>query len=110
MQANNSITIFLITTTAIILFLLILVVTMIYFYRKKQQLHHQKINALKAEHEKNLLTTQIEIQEDTFQQISREIHDNVNLSLSLAKLTLNTVNWRNPPTASEKIELSLSEI
>ena len=39
------------------------------------------------------MAAQLEIQEDTFQHISREIHDNINLSLTLAKLNLNTLNW-----------------
>src|SRR5207253_2048785 len=42
-----------------------------------------------------LLKTQIEVQEQTFQHISREIHDNINLSLTLAKLNLNTLNWED---------------
>jgi signal transduction histidine kinase len=39
-----------------------------------------------------LTYTQIEIQEETFQHISLEIHDNIGLSLTLAKLHLNTLD------------------
>ena len=44
-------------------------------------------------HERNLLQTQLEIQEQTFQDISLEIHDNIGLSLTLAKLQLNTIDY-----------------
>jgi signal transduction histidine kinase len=50
---------------------------------------------MKFEFEKNLLATKVEIQEQTFLNISREIHDNINLSLTLAKLNLNTLDWND---------------
>lgn len=81
MQAGNSqIVIFLIVTTFLILFLLGLIITILYFYQKRKILF-----------QKHLVTTQLEIQEETFQNISREIHDNIGLSLTLAKLHLNTL-------------------
>jgi signal transduction histidine kinase len=50
---------------------------MLFVYRNKQ---HQ--------HEQELLKTQLEIQENTFQNISQEIHDNIGQVLSVIKLTL----------------------
>ncbi|MBK8310211.1 MAG: hypothetical protein IPL04_04235 [Chitinophagaceae bacterium] len=54
-----------------------------------------------------MLNTQLEIQEQTFQHISREIHDNISLSLTLAKLQLNTLNWEDKETMQEKVESSV---
>ena len=94
MQTNNyEITIFLILTTAIIVLLAALIITLIYLYQKKQLVYHENLDKLKLDHEKNILKTRVEIQENTFENISREIHDNINLSLTLAKLNLNTINW-----------------
>jgi two-component system NarL family sensor kinase len=96
MQAGkNDIIIFLIVTTAIILLLAGLIITLIYLYQKKQLAYQQNLETLKLDHEKNLMAAQLEIQEDTFQHISREIHDNISLSLTLAKLHLNTLNWND---------------
>ncbi|MEI7733869.1 MAG: sensor histidine kinase [Ferruginibacter sp.] len=39
------------------------------------------------------MQSQLEIQEQTFQNISREIHDNIGQKLTLAKLHLNTLNY-----------------
>ncbi len=47
------------------------------------------------DNERNLLKSQVEIQEQTFLDISKEIHDNISLSLTLAKLNLNTINWKD---------------
>jgi two-component system, NarL family, sensor kinase len=46
---------------------------------------------LRAEFEKLILQTQLEIQEQTLKTISQEIHDNIGQVLSLAKLNLNTI-------------------
>ena len=65
------------------------------------------LNSLKHDYEKNLLKTQIEIQEHTFQNISREIHDNISLSLTLVKLNLNTLDWVHSEKAAESIKSSV---
>ena len=71
------------------------------YVRKKQIVFIQNLEQIKLNHEKNLIEAQLEMQETTFQHISREIHDNINLSLTLAKLQLNTFNW-NDKEQSEK--------
>ncbi len=49
----------------------------------------QLINRINAEHENMILKTNAEIQEATLLNIAQEIHDNINLSLTLAKLHMN---------------------
>ena len=61
-------------------------------YQKKQNLFNIQLEGIKANYDKELLKTQLEIQEDTFQYISREIHDNIGQFISLAKLQLNTLD------------------
>ncbi|HMG66422.1 MAG TPA: ATP-binding protein [Chitinophagaceae bacterium] len=72
--------------------------------------HFKTIEELKFDHEKNLLHTQLEMQEQTFQHISREIHDNISLLLTLAKLNLNTLDWDHPTKAKSQIDSSLEQI
>ena len=108
MQTNyNQITLFIIITTALILLLATLIITLLYIYQKRQLAYKHDLNSLKNDFENNLLKTQIEIQEHTFQNISREIHDNISLSLTLVKLNLNTLNWVNSEKASESIKSSV---
>ena len=109
MQASQ-ITTFLIITTALIFLLATLIVALLYSYGKKQIVFEQNVNKLKLDFEKNLLKTQVEIQEQTFQNISREIHDNINLSLTLAKLNLNTLNWENKEVLANSIKSSIGII
>jgi len=58
---------------------------------------------LKSQYETTILKSQLEIQEQTFRNISQEIHDNIGQVLSLAKLNLNTILQNG---ASEKIVLA----
>jgi signal transduction histidine kinase len=79
-----------------------LISTVLFLYQKKRIAFIKNFEAAKLDYERNLLRTQLEIQEHTFQNIAREIHDNISLSLTLAKLNLNTlvVNERSAPTDS----------
>ena len=106
----NQVILFLIISTSAILLLVGLIVVLIFLYQKKQLAYQQKLDTMRLDYEKNLLSTQVEIQEDVFQHVSREIHDNISLSLTLAKLSLNTLDWQNLARASLQINSSLEQI
>lgn len=99
-----------ITTTLLILVLVIFFAALLYFYQKKRTAYYESLNTLKTNYEKNLLSTQLEIQEETQQNISREIHDNIGLALTLAKLNLNTISTEELELAKEKINQSIELI
>jgi signal transduction histidine kinase len=83
------------------------ILLIIFLYRRKQILYQESLTRIAEDSKRNLLEAQLEIQEQTFQHISREIHDNINLSLTLAKLHLNTINWVNNVQIKEKIGFSI---
>jgi two-component system NarL family sensor kinase len=107
---KNNIVFLLVVVTAVILLLAVCVVTLVYLYKKIKSLHLKKINTLRLNHEKNLMAAQLEVQESTFQHISREIHDNISLALSISKLQLNTVNMLDERDAEKKITTSIDLI
>jgi len=92
-RTTYEIAIFLIVITLLVFVMVGFIISIIYLYRKKQKTYVQNLELIKHGHEKNLLQSQVEVQEQTFQNISREIHDNINLSLTLAKLQLNTLDF-----------------
>jgi signal transduction histidine kinase len=61
-------------------------------------------------HEKALLATQLEIQEETMKHIAQEIHDNISLSLTLSKLHLNTYSMQLGEHCPAQIETSIDLI
>lgn len=62
------------------------------------------------EFEQTLLQTRLEIQEQTFTAISREMHDNICQMLSLAKLNMNTIRRQAEPQMQSQVEESTSLI
>jgi len=86
---------FLFFILVLIFFLVSLILLLINFrkrFQNKQTENQSKIDELKIEHELNLLRSQLQIQEQTFRNISREIHDNIGQKLTLAKLQINTID------------------
>lgn len=65
-------------------------------YNEKSLALQKNLEELKLNQEKMILETEMEIKEQTFQFISREIHDNVIQTLSLAKLNLNILDYESP--------------
>ena len=89
---HSEIILFLIMIITFILIMVVFIVVIFFFLQKKQQNYYSDLKAVKFNYDKELYKAQLEIQEQTFQQISREIHDNVGQFLSLAKLGLATLD------------------
>src|SRR3954451_17379772 len=90
----------------ITLFLLIVaigIIMLVLVYQKKQLQYLREEEQLKVAFEKEILESKLEIQEQTLKNISQEIHGNIGQMLSLAKLTINTMDCREPKMLQEKI-------
>ncbi|SDD37051.1 sensor histidine kinase [Niabella drilacis] len=75
-------------------------------YQRRRFQHAREKADLQSAFEKNLLQSRVEIQEQAFDQISRELHDNIGQQLSLAKLNLNTLKTIASQQDQDKIESS----
>ncbi|HEY4147377.1 MAG TPA: histidine kinase, partial [Chitinophagaceae bacterium] len=92
--------------TAFILIMVAFIIVILLFLQKKQKDYNSELKAVKFNYDKELYKAQLEIQEQTFQEISREIHDNVGQFLSLAKLSLTTLDI----SRREEAESGIAEI
>lgn len=94
-----------ISVVAASFFILLLVISVFLLFRiylkRKNKLLLEK-ERMNIEFEQTLLKSQLEIQEHTFNEISREIHDNIGQVLSLVRINLNTLK---APEDGEKLEL-----
>ncbi len=97
---------FITIVTLFLIFLGGLIFYLIYKFQKKQWLNKKNLEELQLIHENNLLQSKIQVQEQTFQNISREIHDNIGQKLSLAKLHLNNIH----EIASPAIKVTIQEV
>ena len=107
---HREIILLVIVTTIALFFLLSFIAAVLFLYQKKNILYYKELEDVKNNYDKNLLQTQLEIQEQTFQNISREIHDNIGLSLTLAKLQLNTINYIERKKMTENVDSSIDLI
>ena len=62
------------------------------YYRKKRREHIINTELLERKFQEELLHSQLEVQEQAFNYISQEIHDNVGQILSLAKVQIGIMN------------------
>ncbi|NLR58862.1 hypothetical protein HGH93_12165 [Chitinophaga polysaccharea] len=74
-------------TIAFLIFIVFIGMVMIRHYKKNKE-YFEKTMLLKQDFERILLQSRLEIQEQTFDTISQEIHDNVGQLISLAKVQL----------------------
>jgi two-component system NarL family sensor kinase len=105
MQSDAIVTIF--AGTFILILVAGFTVSILFLYQKKYYKHLQEINAMKENYEQEILKTQLEIKEQTLQNISQEIHDNIGQVLSLANLQLTAIELPANTFAMNKIEKSM---
>lgn len=90
------------------LFFVFFIVAVMIYIRKYQQRKKEYLNEIEINneiHQKELLATQLEIQQATMQQIGRELHDNIGQKLTLVSLYTQQMLYENKvPEASERIE------
>lgn len=80
----------------------IILFSIIYRLRVNKHLREKKL--MESSFQQTLLLSQLEIQEQTLQHISHELHDNLGQVASLIKINLNTLKLNDPVKATEKIE------
>lgn len=90
------------------LFFILFIIGIIAFikqYKQKKREHMDMLNHQNEIHQKEILETKVEIQNQTMQHIGREIHDNVGQKLTLASLYTQQLAFENKaPHINENIE------
>ncbi|MDP4214076.1 MAG: histidine kinase [Bacteroidota bacterium] len=87
-DAKDQVVFTIIAVIIILLFLGVLFLVMLFYYNNKKGQMSKEKQLMRATFDKQLLESKLEIQEQTFDMISQEIHDNVGQILSLAKVQL----------------------
>ena len=100
----------------VLLFLGVLFLVMLFYYNNKKGQMSKEQQLMKDGFEKQLLESKLEIQEQTFDMISQEIHDNVGQILSLAKVQLGILEQKQfvdeelLGNVKESIRLAMTEL
>ncbi|MFD0861714.1 sensor histidine kinase [Sungkyunkwania multivorans] len=103
-QLNQELTTLVIAVTAILFLMVAFVITFfsIFQKRKTKLLIEKAEEKIRFDHE--LAQSQNEIQEQTFQNISWELHDNIGQLLSVARMQLNMLNSEAPEELKVRIK------
>ncbi len=73
-------------------------------YNRKKRAHAEEKEWLRQNFENELLRTQMEVQEQTLQNIAAELHDNIGQVLSLTTVTLTSINNNNINDTAKVLE------
>ena len=79
------------------------IVLLVLVYQKKQLQYLREKEQLKISFDKEILESKLDIQEQTFKNLSQEIHDNIGQVFSLAKINVNTMDCDDVDGLREKI-------
>lgn len=105
---GNTINIFVLTTALITIVVLTAIICAIaWLYKRGMREYMQRLRALEFDQKRKLMSSKLDVQEETFRHIAREIHDNISLSLTLAKLYLNTLPYNNRDKLCEQVNASV---
>lgn len=92
------------------------VIAYVLYFNKRKAKHLEEKDSMTKEFQQQLFQSQIEVQEQTFQQIGKELHDNVGQLLSTSRMLLGLTerNLSNPPdtllTANATLGQAISEL
>lgn len=107
MSDKNSEIYFVIIAGALLALLLVgFIVTILFLYQRRRHQQEQDLARMKDVYEQEALKSQIEIQENTFQTISQELHDNIGQMLSVVKISLAVLPVSKEHEAFEPIQNS----
>ncbi len=89
--------------TIILSILVVLIIAFIFIYQKRYYKYLKEKQEMHVQFAHTLMQSQLEIHDQTLQNISYEIHDNIGQVASLIKINLNTLKLDNVEKATEKI-------
>ncbi|MDR3715862.1 MAG: histidine kinase [Puia sp.] len=99
--------ILLVTFLGVIIFICVLVgfiYLILLLHQRKKQTYQRGLELLKTQYEREALRSQVEVHEQTLEQISRDLHDNIGHYVTLAKLYLNTIGDELGEIGARKVE------
>ncbi|MCD8741410.1 histidine kinase [Mucilaginibacter roseus] len=96
--------ILIIVGTILLLLMGIFIVGFMFFYQRKHNAYVTERSLMRLQFNEEMLKAQVEVQEQTLNHISREIHDNIGQVLSFVKLSLSSLKTLDDEQRHKKID------
>jgi two-component system, NarL family, sensor kinase len=103
-KSGTEVIVLLVASSLLVLFLVIIIGSTIFISQKRKFRNRQKLIDIQTAYEQEILKTRLEIQTQTFETISRELHDNVGTILSMANVHMKTIPEMLDPLEQYKIK------
>lgn len=104
MQVSSKEIISLITLASIIFLIApLFLIRYVLLYNKRKRKHTEEKILMQEAYETELLKTQMEVQEQTLKTVAYDLHDNIGQLLSLAAITLSTIDANDSVAVTEKV-------
>ncbi len=98
------IVVFVIVTTIVLLLLVFLVINLLLLGRNRRLKYQHQLLEVKSNYEKELLKTQVEVAENTLNELARDLHDDIGQLLTFSIISLNSFPVTNNPEQDNRIE------
>lgn len=102
-EPNTEVIVLLFASSIVVIILVAIIGGTLFISQKRKFINRKKISDLRYAFEQEILKTQLEIQSQTFETISRELHDNVGTIVSMANVYLQTLPAMNDLSDQNKI-------
>jgi len=106
-MVNDDIKQLILITTLIFLLAPVFVILYVLVYNRRKKKHSEEKVQMKMAFDAEIIQTQLEVQEQTMQNIGADLHDNIGQLLSLSSLTLNSIQLDDLEKAKQKIEAAI---
>lgn len=104
MNTANDLYMMVIGTTIVLLLLVSAVISLLFIYQRRQIRNQLDLKKLKDEFDLEILRSRLEMREQTLQNISEEMHDNIGQVLSLANLNLSAIELDTSHRDRERLD------
>ncbi len=101
--SDSQITLTILISTSIILFFGVIIIYFLFKYQKKRHQHQKELLNLKETFDQTLLRSKLEIQEQTLNHISKEIHANISQLASLINIHLTEIIEKSDPRIKDNL-------
>ncbi|AEI49252.1 sensor histidine kinase [Runella slithyformis] len=104
--AINEVVLIVLAGTFLMLLLLTFIISFFFLHQRRQTQNLREKATLHAQYQQEILQSQLEIQNQTLQHISEELHDNIGQLLSVARLHLNMLEEEETATPAQIREVN----
>lgn len=107
-EKSSEVILIMVSAVFIIIVLITLILFSLFISQKRKFRHQEQMRNLQTQFDNEILKVQMEIQTDTFQTVSRELHDNVSNTIALAILRLHLYSAATGIMPATEIEQACS--